>query len=152
VDTANVLKKSQLFEGLDGDGLAAFAGIASEANFGPEELVYESGHAGDSLFVIVEGEFVVRVLDENQDEVDVAVLRPGSYFGEMEVFGGMNRTAAIVSQSDGRCCRFDAAEFLALLKGDDRLGAHVYKEVCKGLITRLQHTTRDTGYFKSRAC
>ncbi len=151
METAKELGETSLFKGLGPDDLAAFAGIAVEAKFGPEELVYESGHAGDSMFVIVEGKFAVRVIDEHNDEVEVASLKAGSYFGEMEVIGGMNRTAAIVSAEDGRCYRFDAAQLLALLKRNDHVAGHFYREVCKGLIKRLQNTTRDMGYFKARA-
>ena len=70
MDTAKELGEVDLFRGLSGDDLAAFAGIASEATFGPEDVVYESGSAGDSLYVIIEGNFAVRVLDEHDDEVD----------------------------------------------------------------------------------
>ena len=151
MDTAKELSESQLFRDLAQDDLAAFAAIANEVSFGPEDIVYESGSAGDSMYVIVEGEFAVRVLDEDEDEVDVAVLKPGSYFGEMEVIGGLNRTAAIVAQGDGRCYRFDAATLLDVLKKNPNLAATFYKAVCNGLIKRLKDTTRNMGYFKSRA-
>jgi CRP-like cAMP-binding protein len=114
-------------------------------------MVYESGSAGDSMYVIVEGSFAVRVTHEDGEEVDVASLKPGTYFGEMEVVGAINRTAAIVSEEDGRCYRFDAAQLLSLLKRNDKLAAHFYREVSKGLIQRLKNTTRDMGYFKARA-
>ncbi|MEZ4273259.1 MAG: cyclic nucleotide-binding domain-containing protein [Myxococcota bacterium] len=109
------------------------------------------GRCRDSLFVIVTGNFVVRVVDDQDDEVDVAVLKPGSYFGEMEVIGGFNRTAAVVSQDDGRCYRFDASGLLALLKQRESLAAHFYRQMSLGLIKRLKNTTRDMGYFKARA-
>src|SRR5687767_11012474 len=100
MDTAKELGETTLFTGLTADDLAAFAGIAVEKEFGPEESVYAAGSAGDSMYVIVAGEFAVRVVDEHEDEVDVAMLKPGTYFGEMEVVGGINRTAAIVSLGD----------------------------------------------------
>jgi CRP-like cAMP-binding protein len=83
--------------------------------------------------------------------VDVATLKPGSYFGEMEVIGGMNRTAAVVSGGDGRCYRFEAQTLLDLLKRDAPLAAHFYRGVTRELIKRLRNTTRDMGYFKARA-
>lgn len=151
METAKELGYSSLFKGLGPDHLAQFAGIATEARFEPEEVVYQTGTAGDSMYVIVEGSFAVRTIDDNDEEVDIVSLKPGSYFGEMEVIGGINRTAAIVSEGDGRCYRFDASELLSLLKRNDHLAAHFYREVCKGLIQRLKNTTRDMGYFKARA-
>ena len=145
------LAKTNLFDGMEAADLEAFAALAREVKFGPEESVYQAGSAGDSMYVIVEGAFAVRVTDEDEEEVDVAHLKPGSYFGEMEVLGGMGRTAAIVSEGDGRCYRFDATELTGLLKTNKSVAAHFYREVCSELIRRLKNTTRDMGYFKARA-
>lgn len=151
MDTAKELAGTELFEGLKPDDIAAFAGIAREVRFQPEQSVYTAGGPGDALYVIAEGNFVVRVTDDKGEEVDVAQLKPKSYFGEMEVIGGMSRTAAIVSEGDGRCYRFDATALLNLLKNNEHLAAHFYRQVARELIRRLKNTTRDMGYFKARA-
>ncbi len=151
MNTAKELATTSLFEALSAEDLAAFAGIAREVKLAPEQVVYAAESAGDSFFVIVEGAFRVQVADEHGDEVTVATLKPGSTFGEMEVIGGMNRTAAVVSEGDGRCYRFAAAAVLDLLKRNDKLAAHFYREVSRELIRRLRSTTRDMGYFRARA-
>jgi CRP-like cAMP-binding protein len=151
MNTAMELAGTELFNGLVPEQVATFAAIAREAKLEPGQVVYETGAVGDSLFVIVQGNFVVRVKDDNGDEVDVATLKAGSYFGEMEVIGGSTRSAAVVSEGDGRCYRFDASELLALLKRDNALGAHFYRQVARELVKRLRNTTRDMGYFKARA-
>jgi hypothetical protein len=74
MNTARELATTQLFDGLAADDLAAFAGIAQEKSFEPEQVVYEAGSAGDSFYVIVDGSFRVRVADEHGEEVDVATL------------------------------------------------------------------------------
>jgi CRP/FNR family transcriptional regulator, cyclic AMP receptor protein len=151
MDTAKELGATELFTGLEAADLAAIAGIAREVRFEPEQVVYAAGGPGDALFVIVEGNFAVRVTDDENHEVDVASLKPGSYFGEMEVVGGMNRTAAIVSEDVGRCYRFDAVALNNVLKTKTGLAAHFYRQVSRELIKRLRNTTRDMGYFKARA-
>ncbi len=152
MDTVKALQTVALFKDLkEAEDLSAFAAIAIEERFTPEQVVYSAGSAGDSLYAIIEGDFVVRVADDEGDEVDVAVIKTGSYFGEMEVIGGFGRTAAVVSRGDGRCLRFDAADLKNLLQQNDRLAAHFYREVCGELIHRLKSTTRDMGYFKARA-
>lgn len=151
MDTAKEIAASELFNGLGSDDVAAFAGIAHEVSYQPEDKVYAAGDAGDAMYVIAAGTFAVRVLDDDGLEVDVAQLKTGTYFGEMEVIGGMNRTAAIVATDDARCYRFDAAELLALLKHKDHLAAHFYRKIARELIKRLRNTTRDMGFFKARA-
>ncbi|MEL6339184.1 MAG: cyclic nucleotide-binding domain-containing protein [Myxococcota bacterium] len=151
MDTAKELATSQLFEGLEAEDIAVFANIAQEARYEPQQEVFAPGSAGDALYVIVEGAFAVRMKNDDGEDVDVAQLKEGTYFGEMEVIGGMNRAASIVSVGDGRCYRFDASELLNMLKTKHHLAAHFYREVARELIKRLRTTTRDMGYFKSRA-
>lgn len=151
MNTAKELATTSLFADLASDDLALFAGLAREVQFSPEEKVYSAGTAGDSFFVIIAGRFRVQVTDENKDEVVVATLKAGSYFGEMEVIGGLNRTADVIAEQESRCYRFDSAAVLSTLKGNDHLAAHFYRHICRELIRRLQSTTRDMGYFKSRA-
>lgn len=151
MNTAMELAQTELFRDLTGEQIASFAAIARENKFESGQVVYQTDAAGDAFYVIAEGTFVVRVHDENGDEIDITMLKPGSYFGEMEIIGGMNRTAAIVAESNGRCYRFEAAELLALLKRDNALSAHFYRQVARELVRRLRTTTRDMGYFKARA-
>lgn len=151
MNTAMELAETELFKDLSADQLASFAAIAREVKFDAGQLAYDVGAAGDSLYAIVAGEFAVRLRDENGEDVDVATLKAGSNFGEMEIVGGMNRTAAVVAETDGRCYRFEAAELLALLKQNNALAAHFYRQVARELVRRLRNTTRDMGYFKARA-
>lgn len=151
MNTSIELAETELFKGLTPDALSIFASIAHEERFEPTQIVYSGGSPGDSLYVIVQGAFVVRITDEGGDDVEVATLKAGSYFGEMEVIGGMSRTASVMSAGAGRCYRFDAGELLATLNGNAVLAAHFYGQVSRELIRRLKNTTRDMGYFKVRA-
>jgi CRP/FNR family cyclic AMP-dependent transcriptional regulator len=151
MNTAIELGENELFKGLTPEQLATFSAISRELRFEPGQVVYDAGAAGDSLYLIAAGDFVVRVKDDSGDEVDVATLKAGSYFGEMEIIGGMNRTAAVVAAGEGRCYRIDASALLALLKRDEAIAAHVYRQISRELVRRLRNTTRDMGYFKARA-
>ncbi len=151
MNTAMELARADLFADLDPERLASFAAIAREVKLEPGQVVYEVDAAGDALYVIIEGKFAVRLCDEHGDEVDVAALKPGSYFGEMGILGGTGRSATVVSEDAGRCYRFEAAELLSLLKADPVKAAHFYRHVARELSRRLRDTTRNMGYFKARA-
>ena len=145
------LAKTKLFSGLDEAQIADFAAIAAEQQFAPQEVVYNEGSAGDSLYIIAEGEFTVRTKDDDGAQVDVATLRAGTYFGEMEVVGGINRTASVVAKGEAKTYRFDAGALNQLLGNKPELAAHIYKQFAKELIKRLRDTTQHMGYFKARA-
>ena len=136
MDVGAELAKTELFQGVRAEDLASIVLIAQAVKLEPAEVVYKVGDAGDSLYVIVEGTVVVRTQDENGEEIDVARLKAGSYFGEMEVIGGMNRTAAIVAETDGRAYRLAGNAFLEVLGRSDRLAAQVYRQISRELIRR----------------
>ncbi len=64
------------------------------------ETVVEQGDSGDSLFIIVEGVVSVHVQVEEGEAIEVARLGAGSFFGEMALFTGQERTATISAITD----------------------------------------------------
>ena len=74
------------------------------------ELIRE-GELGDALFVILEGEAVVR-----HDGVEVNRVGPGAYFGEMAILDGGPRSATVVAATDMKVAVIGIRMFRTLLR------------------------------------
>lgn len=61
----------------------------------PGERIIARGAPGDALFFIVEGTFEARLSQGNVS------MGPGEFFGEIGLLYGQERTATVVSASDG---------------------------------------------------
>ena len=69
--------------------------------YGKGETILRHGAAGDSMFVVHSGDVSVRVNDPDETGAhEVAILGPGSVFGEMALLTGERRTADIVALDD----------------------------------------------------
>ena len=94
-------------------------------HFGLREKLIEQGAAGDSMFVLLEGEARV-VVDRNGIQVQVASLATGDCFGEMSLLTGERRTATVVANTDCRVVEIAKPVLGKLLKEYpellDRLG------------------------------
>lgn len=82
------------------------------------EVIFEEGDEGASLFIVVEGVIGVRVKskEDKQKSVEVARLGAGSFFGEMALLTGESRTATIVSLTNTtlfEITKDDIAELMA---------------------------------------
>ncbi len=74
------------------------------------DLVKE-GEAGDALFVILEGNAVVRSRGEELNRVG-----PGAYFGELAILDGEPRSATVVAETDVKVAVIGIRMFRTLLR------------------------------------
>jgi CRP-like cAMP-binding protein len=77
---------------------------------GGTDLVRE-GEPGDALFLILEGEAVVR-----RDGHDVGRVGPGSHFGELAILDGAPRSATVVAATDVKVAVLGIRMFRTLLR------------------------------------
>lgn len=93
-DRISLLKKLSLFRLLNNDDLEILASNIKLKHLHPKDVVVEQGQSGDSMFIIIEGLFEVFILN-GEEELKVATLSPGTFFGEKSLLTGEKRSATI---------------------------------------------------------
>lgn len=89
------LRRIDVLTPLSDEGLQSIAAAARVHFYSRGETILRRGDAGDSMFIVHQGEVAVRI-----DGSDVARLGAGDFFGEMALLTGEARTADIVAASD----------------------------------------------------
>jgi small-conductance mechanosensitive channel/CRP-like cAMP-binding protein len=79
------------------------------------ELPVRQGDAGDSFYIIKKGVVEVIVEKAQGDNVVVATLGPGNFFGEMSLLTGAVRTASIRVKEDAEFVVIDRESFRSTL-------------------------------------
>ncbi|HCF58510.1 MAG TPA: cyclic nucleotide-binding domain-containing protein [Myxococcales bacterium] len=95
-----ILKRIPLFEGLNSTQLAKVAGITVERVCRKGEKIFAEGDAGYEFFVIVEGRVRISKHVPGIGEEALAILEPGSYFGEMALVDDTPRSADAIAHTD----------------------------------------------------
>ena len=80
-----------LFSDLDRESFIELLNRVPIHNFEADEMVVQEGHKGDSFFVVVSGE--VQVI--KQEDINLATLGPGTFFGEMALLATRPRRASV---------------------------------------------------------
>ena len=93
------LRHVTFFENLQLDQLRSLARICQEMSVNEGEYFITKGEAGDSLFIVVEGEVHVLVHDASSKEEIVIRRGPGDVLGEISLFDGGLRSADAVAAS-----------------------------------------------------
>jgi CRP-like cAMP-binding protein len=81
-----------LFEQCSNRELGVLESAATEMQLGAGKILTKQGELGRHFVVIVEGEVEVT-----RDGTQIALLGPGSFFGEMSLLDGKPRTASAIT-------------------------------------------------------
>jgi diguanylate cyclase (GGDEF)-like protein len=112
--TSELLTRVSLFHALAPEDLRHIAEAAQPREFEPGTNIVEVGDAGTSLFVVVDGTVQVLYPGRNQ-EVELARLGAGDFFGEMALLNAKPRSATVRAQTHVRALEIEQRAFQRLV-------------------------------------
>jgi CRP/FNR family cyclic AMP-dependent transcriptional regulator len=141
-ETARLLSRVSLFEGLSERELHELAQVAVPRRWLAGEAVFREGDSGDTCYVVRSGG--VRVTRRHSDgrQITLAELREGDIFGELAMFGGETRSATVEA--------IEETEGVALLAGDLRRTMLTHPEIAVAMLAGLADRIRQANERLSR--
>lgn len=98
--TLDLLAKVPSFRELDPDDLATIASATVERTTPVGETLIHQGGTGEGLYVVASGAIRLFKSLENGREVELRVVRPYDFFGEMSLIDGAAQPATAVTQEE----------------------------------------------------
>jgi ATP/ADP translocase len=130
------LKNITIFEGLSASELAAIASVTEEVEYPAGDIVIKEGEAGETMFLIMNG--TVSVIKgeakEGGQEIELARIGTGDYFGEMALFEDAVRSATIRTAEESRFLVLHKQEFTEIVREYPQIALHI----CKALSSRMR--------------
>jgi small-conductance mechanosensitive channel/CRP-like cAMP-binding protein len=109
-----LLTTIELFSPLDDEDREALARGMRRFDFGAGERIVRQGEAGDSLFVVHDGEVGVQLAVDGASR-EIATLHRGEVFGEMSLMTGAPRTTTCTARTEVTCYVIERAAFQAIV-------------------------------------
>jgi ABC-type lipoprotein export system ATPase subunit len=107
---------------------------AKKQQFNPGNAILRQGESVEYLFMIVSGAVEIVINNEGSNEMSLACLGPGQFFGEVELTQGGNSIASVRAASHGaEVALLPKSAFYELINGSP-LTRHTIQEVA---VTRL---------------
>lgn len=103
-------------------------------SFGAHEKIFERGDAGNTMFVVIEGEIVLTA-----GEVVLERLGPGGLFGEMALIEHKTRSATATATTEAKAVALDQKRFLYLV-GNTPYFAIEVMQVMAARLRRMDET------------
>jgi small-conductance mechanosensitive channel/CRP-like cAMP-binding protein len=110
------LQKVYLFSLLDEEERRLIAENLEELHYAKNELIIREGEAGDSFFIIDEGEVEVFINSPHKTRKVLTRLMDGDFFGEIALLTGERRTASVQATTDTRVYELKKDRFKKVLE------------------------------------
>ena len=134
------LKLFDLFACLDEAQRWTVAQLLEEARFPAGTRIFSEGESGDRLFLVEQGSVRISKIIHDGGEEALAILRPGSFFGEMSLVDEQPRSAEAVADSDVVAWSLSRPAFRSLIDSSSSAGTAMLEALVRTLATRLRET------------
>ena len=89
----DLLSRINLFEGLQASYLRRIANLGLEESYPTGDMIFKEGDQGDKMYLILDGAVRISRQVPGMGEEALAVLKTGTYFGEMALIDDFPRSA-----------------------------------------------------------
>ena len=113
------LEQTHLFSGLGRRQLRllAFGARWYDASAG-EYVFYKGDPPNDGAYMVIEGEAGLYLPKDGEDDQQIATVGPGTLVGELGVIRNVPRALDMKAETDIKCLRIGAEEFMAVVEND----------------------------------
>lgn len=144
------LKDIPFFESLSKRQLKSLSQMIHERTYQENEYLFEYGHPGAALFIIVKGEVSIEVPNET-GFTEVTTLHENTFLGELALITSDARTASARAKVPTKCLALFRNDLGELIKSEPEIASHIYKSLSQIVGKRLVETTKLINKLKKRA-
>jgi CRP/FNR family cyclic AMP-dependent transcriptional regulator len=105
---------SHLLDILDEEEQRDVVAAARRRRFKRNEVVFHDGDPGDTLHLVVEGHFAIRITTPLGDQAMIRVFGPADYFGELAMLSPGPRRGSAISLDGGETLSLHREDFQRL--------------------------------------
>jgi CRP/FNR family cyclic AMP-dependent transcriptional regulator len=134
--TLEALRSVPLFASLDDDAARDLRSLLSDKIVPQNARLFRQGDNGDAMYLIESGRVRISIRDEEDQEVTLAELAQGDFFGEMSIIDGRQRSADAKVIEDARLAILSREAFLSFVRNN----SDVALEMLSALTDRLRRT------------
>jgi len=137
MDKLEVLRRSDLFRGLNEAQLRAIKGMCTTEVYEPGALIQKQGELADKLYIIEEGLVAIIVEIGPLSQRQLQAASDFEAFGWSAAIPPHISTATVKAIERSKVLSIHRAAILDLCSTDCRLGCTVYREIARVIADRL---------------
>src|SRR6266851_9908222 len=133
---SSYLKQVSLFANLADEDLHELMAAAKRRAFRSGEVIFHRDDPGQVLYMIKDGKVKICIISPDGQEISLAVLGKGEYFGEFALYDGLPRSADAIALEKVECYTLQRSDFQSAIMKNPKIAI----QVLEGLSKRLRST------------
>jgi uncharacterized membrane protein len=125
------LAEVKLFELLDRDDLQALADVIDTAQFNENEILFQMGEPGESLYIVKSGKVELSIKDTAGQKIILSVVEGGDWFGEVSMLDEKPRSATAQALVETELFVLDHDDLLQLFQKKPDIGLSMMAAMSK---------------------
>ncbi len=130
-NAVQALQVVPFFANLPEDHVAALAKALVPRRFSPGQVIFHLGDPGGLLYLISRGKIKISHTTSDGQEVVLAILGPGDFFGEMALIDDAPRSATAITLEPSETWTLHREEFIQYLTDNPDFALHVLKTLAR---------------------
>jgi CRP/FNR family transcriptional regulator/CRP/FNR family cyclic AMP-dependent transcriptional regulator len=130
------LKQVAIFADLAEEDIRDLMAVAKRRTFRTGEVIFHRDDPGQVLYMINEGKVKICLISPDGQEISLAVLGAGEYFGEFALYDGLPRSADAIALEKVECYTLQRSDFHHAIMKNPKIAI----QVLEGLSKRLRNT------------
>ena len=87
-------------------------------HFKKDTTIFYQSDTSNDLYIVLSGKIKASIFNEEGEELVLAIFEAGSFFGEMGLIDGADRSATLIADEDSMLSVLERRQFLELIKQD----------------------------------
>jgi CRP-like cAMP-binding protein len=138
--TVAVLRMLEVFKAFSDVEIEALASRMASRGLSAGHMLFREGDVGDEMYFVLSGRLLIsKAVAPNVDKV-LARMGPGEYLGEMNLFGGLQRSASVQAEVDTELLVLDRGTLTAVVEHNPRAGLAFFTALVREFSHRLSAT------------
>ena len=125
----NFLKLVPLFASLNDDELDVIVRLSSNVKYPKNKIIFIENEEGNELYIILKGSIKVSKISEGGEEMILAILKEGDFFGDMSLLDGKPRSATVTSNEDSILMLISGKSFEKVIEKHPRIALKLLREL-----------------------
>jgi CRP/FNR family transcriptional regulator, cyclic AMP receptor protein len=134
--TLEALRSVPLFASLDDNAATDLRSLLTEQVVSSNTRLFRQGDRGNAMYLIESGRVRISLMDEDKNDVTLAELAQGDFFGEMSLIDGRQRSADAQVIEDSRLAILSREAFLSFVRNNPDVALNMLS----ALTNRLRRT------------